>query len=92
MATLLFCLQIIATIGLVFIPLTNKTRGMAVLGWFGEWFAIGGFKYCRTEWFPQWQQPAWSTSPIWMFVTLTLIVLGLIIALMKPRKRNTKVA
>ncbi len=92
MADLLFWLAILSAVGMLVIPLSHPSRGAAVFGWFIQWLAAGVFKGLRREYFPSWQEPEWSYGLVWVLATWLFFIVGFIIAIRKPRKRDIIVA
>ena len=90
MASVLFWLGILSVFGTLLIPLAAYTRANALLGWFCQLLGVGSFPYLRVEYFPSWQEPSWTHSIIWVVVSWGILIVGLMVAIGKPRKRTYK--
>jgi hypothetical protein len=92
MAQVLFCLVILMNIGTLLIPLTSPTRGHAVWGWLVNALAAGALSGLIAECYPSWEEPQWHRGNPWILAAWLLLIIGFIVAIRKPRKRNASVA
>lgn len=92
MAQVLFSLNILCTIGMLVVPITSAARGSAVYGWLSQLGGSAGFSILIGEYFPSWEEPQWHSGIIWALASWALFITGFIVAIRKPRKRNTTVA
>jgi hypothetical protein len=92
MAQVLFYLNVLCVIGMLVIPATSPSKGDAVLGWFTQLIAAVWFSYVRDEYFPSWGEPRWHSGIVWPLASWAFLIIGFVVAIRKPRKRNTTVA
>lgn len=92
MAQVLFYLSVVSVVGMLIAPLASQTRGHAVWSWFINFWAAGGFIYTLNAKYPSWEEPDWHSGVVWPLIGWTLFIIGFVVAIRKPRKRNTTVA
>jgi hypothetical protein len=92
MVQVLFVLNVLAVIGTLLIPLSSSTRGRAVWGWLGSLVAAVVLLSLIEAYYPSWVEPHWHAGIIWSLTSWALLIVGLIVAVRKPRKHNTPVA
>lgn len=92
MVQALFCLNVLAVIGMLAMPLTASTRMRALYDWLVQLLAAGVFAYLIETYYPSWEEPYWHTTTAWAVTTWILFALGFIVAICKPRKRSLPVA
>lgn len=92
MAQVLFCLIVLFEVGMVLIPLTSATRGRAVWGWFSNFLGIGALSHLIEMNYPSWAEPRWHQGNLWALIAWLLFIVGFIVAICKPLKRNLPVA
>jgi len=79
-------------IGMVIMPLTAPTRGRAIYDWFVWVMATSLNSYLIEVYYPSWEAPSWRTGAAWTMLAWAICILGLVIAIRKPRKKKTPVA
>jgi hypothetical protein len=92
MAQVLFWLGVVSEVGVLLLPVIAHNKGSALFGWLGNFFGAGVFTYARYDRYPSWAEPQWHNSNAWALIAWSLFIIGFIVAIRKPWKRNIHVA
>lgn len=92
MVQILFGLSVLAAVGMLLLPISSASRGRAVWSW-AICLLVGGMIglviYVR---YPSWVEPQWHSGIVWFLIAWTLVIVGFIVAVRKPLKRNVPAA
>jgi hypothetical protein len=91
MVQVLFFWHILSVIGMLIIPIMVATRGRALYDWFVQLLSASMASYLIEMHYPSWEEPHWHTGNAWAMLAWATCILGLVIAIRKPRKRSAPV-
>jgi hypothetical protein len=87
MPDVLFTLIVLTMVGTLLCPLVFTTRGRAIWGWVSNFMTGGMIRLLIQEHYPAWAEPAWYTGLAGATLAWMFVIVGLVIALRRPRKR-----
>lgn len=70
-------------VGAWLFPAMRPTRGAAILGWASAWFSGIGMSYAELYW--DYRQP-WQSTTLTVLISWAILIIGLVIALLKPKR------
>ena len=94
MSEVLFAMVILGYAMMLIGPLASKSLGKALYMWFSGFMGVGACMYFATHnpFSPAWQAPGWYSNNTVAIISWSIVVVGLIVAIRKPRKKTLQSA